>query len=59
MGEDVGLEQSGQQIRANDFIFLGTTFVAPGTTYSAVKGFAGYFNDSREPLPQVDAAIVP
>jgi predicted extracellular nuclease len=58
LGTGVGLEQGGKQIRANNFIWAGTTFVTAGGVYQSVKGFAGYFSSAREILPQVDADIV-
>jgi imidazolonepropionase-like amidohydrolase len=58
MGTGVGLEQTGSQISANNFIFAGTTFVTASTTYTQVKGFAGVYNSTAELLPQTDADIV-
>lgn len=58
MDTGVGIEQTGKQIPTNPLIFDGSTFITASTSYSQVRGFAGFSNGAPELLPQTDADII-
>lgn len=60
LGNEIGVAQNGQSIRVSAFIWSGIgPFVKTGQRYAELRGFAGFFHDARELLPQIDADLVP